>query len=410
MPLYQPPPPQPVVSRTGAQPLAPDKVAAISFVAAPVNDPPFTHPGRLALLDPIIWSWQPLPPLPILPRYYPQEFVQPPQQDQPYRRDWETGILRAWQPQNLLPTLPRYYPHIAIQVDSPPGFIQQVPIWHALDPLPQRGAFYPQVAEVVVEQVPYARPWLAGIIQAWQPFDPLPMLGEKLAPPSVDNPPFGKANWVMLADDIERLPTLPPKYPQPFVQVQQDQPSRRDWLVAILAAWLGADPAIVRQRLLNPGIPGMSVDNPPGLLRVQQPSFEPVTLPILPVRARIQGVDVNDPPFDRRHLEEFLRQWQPPDPLPTLPRWLAAALLGVAVNDPPFSHLGRKEIDSILAMWRDPNWALWWTMRAPPQVQPGPPLVVSERFTVSGPTVQDLFFPIGDVSHDWSGGTQKRTV
>lgn len=32
------------------------------------------------------------------------------------------------------------------------------------------------------------------------------------------------------------------------------------------------------------------------------------------------------------------------------------------------------------------------------------------QFTVSGPTVYDLFFPVNSVSHDWGGGVCKRTV
>jgi hypothetical protein len=63
-------------------------------------------------------------------------------------------------------------------------------------------------------------------------------------------------------------------------------------------------------------------------------------------------------------------------------------------------------------MWRDPRWDLWLTQKLAQIIQEGPPAppALAERFTVSGPTVQDLFGPIGDVSHDWSGGTQKRTV
>lgn len=39
-----------------------------------------------------------------------------------------------------------------------------------------------------------------------------------------------------------------------------------------------------------------------------------------------------------------------------------------------------------------------------------PPTPTTERFTVSGPGARDLFGPIGDVSWNWAGGTQKRTV
>lgn len=38
------------------------------------------------------------------------------------------------------------------------------------------------------------------------------------------------------------------------------------------------------------------------------------------------------------------------------------------------------------------------------------PLTFAQEFTVSGQYIHDAFGPVGDVSHDWSGGVQKRTV
>lgn len=193
---WQPGPPQP--SRSGSLP--------VDITAVPENDPPFglRHP-----LWPIIATWQPLPPLPWIGRYVPQEAVDNPPFGVP--SPTLSGILTAWQPE--LPTTwqerwaTRHLPVevSAVPENNPPfSHLGRNPLSSILvlwqpdqGPQPQQGRHVPiDISAVPEDNPPFGvpSPSLAILLQAWQPEPPQP---HQLPPYIVqegvfvgDDPPF----------------------------------------------------------------------------------------------------------------------------------------------------------------------------------------------------------------------------
>lgn len=345
-------------------------------------------------------------------------------------------------------------------VDNPPTLVRQPQPVVQEPPQLTLPRLYPQPFVAVTAQNPFVPPWLSTVLQAWQPADLQAILRQLLNPSitavPVNDPPFDRRHleeFLRQWQPPDPLPTLPRFLAAALLAVQVDNPPfDRRRLEDFLRAWLPPDPFPHQQRKLSPGIPGQSVDNPPGLIRPFQPGIEEVRLPILPVRlpqaaaagqpalqawlatviqawvardpdiarqlklpADLLAVRVDNPPFSmrgRNELDNIIRQWP-------LEQWLVRQVLlnpnflAVAVNNPPFSHLGRKELAEIITAWQAAPYDWELIQRLNQVVQEGPfvpPVIVAERFTVSGPDVRDLFGPIGDVSWNWEGGTQKRTV
>lgn len=689
MGLFQPPPPNPVVSATGAQPSAPSKSAAI-IPPPPVDNPPVNSRPSVAEESAIRRMWEPPDPLPAqvygIPRRITPPSVDNPPFDQRFDQPHQLQNRSHWIPPDPMPILRKpICPGVPGQsIDNPPfdrrrnqpHQTQNRTHWIPPDPQPQQakifnptvlGSFGPKatydmgVSAWAVSAAavsgdtrpgvplaegfnPFARPWLAGIVQTWQPPDPTAILPGRLSPgipgQSIDNPPLIKfrrqpilQTWqppdpppvqrgplspgipgqsvdnpplrfykqrpppqppdppypqqpgklspgipgqsvdnppLLLRQSLPQIevppqPTLPGKYPQPFVAVAEQNPFALPWLSSVIQAWQAGDVQAVIRQLLNPSFLAVPVNDPPfdrrhleDFLRAWQP-LDPSPYQRPPFV--IQGAQVDNPPFDRRRFEDFLRAWQPTDPLPILPHWLPADLLAVRVdnppggffqipiwsddlplpilprqlspgipgqsvdnpptlvrqlfqpieevrlpilpvrfpqeavvaaaqpfvqawlsivlqawidrapdfvrrlqlnpdilavpvnnppftmrgrtelanivgqwpleqwlirqvllnpdflavpvNNPPFTHFGRKELAELLSAWQPGPFDFATIQKLAQVVQEGPfvpPVIVPERFTVSGPSVQDLFGPIGDVSHNWGGGTQKRTV
>lgn len=254
--------------------------------------------------------------------------------------------FKPWQPVTQLPDPqapgPKWLsPGIPGQsVDNPPFISRVTPATPADTPLIAAPRIYvPQVAATA--QTPFEILWLSTVLSAWVSGDPLPtllrLLPAQLTAVEVDNPP--PFSWATLFEILstdwkpaDPLPTLigrlspgipgqsvdnPPTFKpwQPVTQLPDPQPPLPKWL--------------------SPGIPGQSVDNPPQLQRIA-PQFAELILPQQPRILAPQVARADQPtPEQLAWMWTVLQNWVPPDPLPTLPRVLAAALLAVRVDNPP---------------------------------------------------------------------------
>lgn len=409
-------------------------------------------PYQKAWIATVLQSWQIVDPLPTLGRKLTPPSVDRPPPGVPNDLAWPS-IIGSWQPPDPLPTLARKL--TPPSVDNPPALLRQLFSYPDAPFRPQQPIYLPQAATVT--QSPFGNVWLAGVLQSWQPIDLAPTLARKLTPPSVDAPPFshyGRDAWSMGLSALswqppDPLPTLarkltPPSvdnpptllrqqivYPDAPVQIQRplyfpqtatvtvtQSPYVNAWLVSVIQSWQLVDPAPTLARKLTPS----SVDNPPfshpgrdgwtigiSAFAWQPPDPQPTLNP------KLTPPSVDAPPFSHYGRDAWAsdlasRSWQPPDPLPTLPRILPQPFIPAVVNDPPFSHPGRNQLMAIWWQWLPPD-PLPTPSYAISIVQGGiGPVTLPARFTVSGPDVRDLFGPVGDVSHDWSGGVSKRTV
>lgn len=379
--FYYPPPP-PIVSATGAQPYAGNKLPPavtavqvdnppfpwqmiptwdvrrglpqttkllpVSVTAVPVNNPPFLNEGR-GLQQSEVYLSQP----------------------DPWVYTYLGGVF-GLQPYGLKALTPSI---TAVSVNNPPfanegrGLLQQ---WPAADPWFYsylggglgRQPYGPETTlypTAVVTAYPLGTPndlQYPSIIGSWQFPDPAPTIPRKLSPgipgQSVDNPPptfegrYPNATpnvIVTLWQPPDPLPTLPGKlspgipgqsvdFP-PFISEWLDQAQGQ-----IVYSWLPPDPQPQQQGKLSPGVPGQSVDNPPGLIRQLPPVQLEAPYPQITVKqvqpfvaASVQQV------FTSVWLNPILASWQPSDLQPTLPRNLPPQLTSVQVDNPPFGLL-----------------------------------------------------------------------
>lgn len=361
-----------------------------------------------------------LPPEPFLQPQrgplYPQPFVVT--VSQPFVEPWLASVVASWQVPDPFPILPEKL--TPPSTDNPPftsaGRIGREAIqgWQPPDPLPTQ-PHYQVVQPFISVQYAYTTPWLWTVMLAWQPPDPQPTIPPRnvLYGLSVDNPPRFRIQvppyW-----EAERLPVLPKQLSPGIPGQSVDNPPTKVVERVGIQLWQPGDPSPVLPKLLSPGIPGMSVDNPPQLTWAYRPILfppEPPPKPWQPLYLAQPFVSAN-PPFSGRDLFSYiLRTWQEPDPQPRQPVPLAIQPF-FAPQNPPFSHLGRNERDNIVSQWQPLPWNF---MNLPPLggrfQQEGPaPVVVPANFTVSGPSVEDLFGPRDGVSWEWGGGVSKRTV
>lgn len=108
-------------------------------------------------------------------------------------------------------------------------------------------------------------------------------------------------------------------------------------------------------RKMSPGIPGQSVDNPPGLLvmSIVVPYYgaEPQRTRYLPVS--VTAVQVDTPPFTQRHpFPNILVAWQPLPPMPQMRMLLGPIIAAVSADNPPFTQ--RTSLPLILSKWWEP--------------------------------------------------------
>lgn len=335
---------------------------------APASSPDHTPPGPgKAELEPYV----PVEIYPFVPFYLIQTrklgiapFVSAPVVNNPTPNQDQLNnliaVLETWQPDySLLPQLPRHLPPqiTAVRVDNPP-FARQVPFQYPDTPfqLPQTAPHFPQQFVAVTTQTPYNNSWQATVLSAWQPdYSLLPQLPRLLNPQltavRVDNPPGLMAFAIYTPPDYG-LPQQTRYLPQPFVPTTV--PYRNNWLDTVLQAWQVSDPLPTLPRKLSPGIPGLSVDNPPFVRPVPSlypeiPFQLPQTGPHYPqqfVAATVQT------PYANAWQVTVLQAWQPTDITPQLQRKLPPQLIAVRVDNPPFSS--RTQLPNILQAWEPP--------------------------------------------------------
>lgn len=377
--FYYPPPP-PIVSATGAQPYAGNKLPP-AVTAVQVDNPPF--------------PWQMIPMwgirrgLPQTTKFLPISVTAVPVTNPPFLnkgRGLQQSEVYLSQPDPWVYTylggifglqpygLKALPPSItAVPVNNPPfanegrGLLQQ---WPAADPWFYsylggglgRQPYGPETTlypTAVVTAYPLGTPndlQYPSIIGSWQFPDPIPTIPRKLSPgipgQSVDNPPptfegrYPNATpnvIVTLWQPPDPQPTLPGKlspgipgqsvdFP-PFVSEWVDQAQGQ-----IAYSWLSPDPQPQQQGKLSPGVPGQSVDNPPGLIR-QLPSVQlevPYQQPVLKLVQPFVAASLQQA-FTSVWLNPVVASWQPPDPQPTTPRNLNPQITAVQVDNPPFA-------------------------------------------------------------------------
>ena len=414
-------------------------LAAISVTA---DNPPFVYAGRKPAVNvQIAYAWQPPDPLPTLNNKLNGAQLTYDTQP-PFVHRGRLGVNAAdvpfsWLPPDPLPTLSGKLAAILARVDNPPfshrGRISinavDVPYsWLPPDPLPTLGGkLNPTVTASAVDNPPFV---YAGRLPAinvqiaygWLPPDPLPTLGGKLSPAlippvTVDTPPgVGVPKIVPLEDDP--LPTLGGKLNPTFLARAADNPPFGKRPVPQVFAY--GDPVLY---VVGGALTVQATDNPPVVYPGRTPLVQveiayswipPDPNPTLPRNVAPPLIPTPDnPPFvsaGRRPFQvQIVYGWQPPDPLPTLPGKIAAATF--RPDNPNFVNPGRwPGYNVIITAWEP----------GPPQPQQLPPVVTTsgptpptggqEKFTVSGPTVINLFNTPDAVSHDWDGGVSKRTV
>ncbi len=339
---YQLPDPYPQVAVKAVQPFA---ASSLHFTSV--------------WLNPVLASWQPIDPLPTLAKNLNPQITAVEVDNPPF--GLLVTVIEPWLPEFLAqqPQFRAIQPGVTppVQVAYAPHWLASViQSWAPPDPLPTLARNLPPSLLIVPNPPPYARYWLASIIQSWQPPDPLPILPETLSPAipgqSVDNPPsFSRQQPYPLSQDP--LPQLPRLLPQPAAASIQVIYAPH-WLATVIQSWQPLDPPATLARNLSPGIPGQSVDNPPGLTHQaaypDQPFQLPQTLPLLP-QAFASVVQVTYAP---QWLASGFQAWIPLDPLPTLPRKLTPSLL--IVPNPPFSSMGRGAVTAgLIQSWQPPD-------------------------------------------------------
>lgn len=426
-----------------------------------VDSPPFSHSGRRPVNPAFNWfdqkfDWVYMG-LANGDQPYANRQATPPSVDNPPKKRPELPAWDFWRLPDPIPqTAARFDGQPGWSVDNPPGLVQARLGAEIPTPYPQLPIHLPQGAAAAA-QVPQR--FGLEALRAWQPGDPFPQL-RALLPPDilavpVNNPPFSHFGRWALTNDLIRawqppdpLPTIIwPRYYAPNEIVVTYVPYGRAWLTGVLGAWTTPDP--LPQALKSTvAIPGWSVDNPPGRRPVQAYQAPPDPMPQTGARFEGQpGWSVDNPPgfsISARFGGQFeaplqpqqprlgspdalspartdqptpryspanaaIALWQPGDPFPTQRGPLNPSFLAVAVDNPPFSS--RSDLPTIWMTWQPPPPLPTPSVRVSLTTSgPIPPPTNPERFTVSGPDVSDLFGPIGDISWNWAGGTQRRTV
>jgi hypothetical protein len=103
---------------------------------------------------------------------------------------------------------------------------------------------------------------------------------------------------------------------------------------------------------MAPGIPGQSVDNPPGL-QARTPAPQPVPFFDVQRRYLVQefvAAAADSTPF-ARVVDSVIRSWQREQPLPTLPRLLSPSITAVPEDSPIPMHAGRTPLQVQLTAW-----------------------------------------------------------
>lgn len=194
--------------------------------------------------------------------------------------------------------------------------------------------------------------------------DPLPQT-TKFTPQSqpLVPPPFGGHLEIVTVDD-EPLPQPQPlKLPVAALAVPVNNPppthlGRSPVTASIVAAWQPPDPPPIQRGPLPPAVLAVAVNNPPFAHPGRNPAIYSQAVAAAtqpdPWVYNYLGPQGGNQPYGPRHLPPTIEKidvipiiggawlptvlaaWIPPDPTPTLPRYLPVAATGVEVDNPPF--------------------------------------------------------------------------
>jgi hypothetical protein len=319
------PPPQPFMG--GRQPHEPARLNGALLDAGaglPVNPPPTTLGGPVALpyelaaiAQPPTWNyvfeggWQPYAPRTLNPSITAVEVDNPPFTDGgPAAIPSELAGLA--QPNPWV-----YVFHAHGNVNAQPYDFRRLSAGNGLsvDPPPTtHRARTVQAAEIVAIWQP--DPWTYNFAGGREPF-----LQRQIAPgvPGVsnDNPPFTDGGPAAIPSELASI-----AQPNPWVYAFNTRNG-------IMAQPYGL-------RVMSPAIPGMSVDNPPFTYGG-------------PLALKLEGVAVNQPDWSYTAWPYVFMGARQPYEARKVPAQIAA----VAVNNPPFDHRGREQnIQRIIAAWQ----------------------------------------------------------
>lgn len=316
----------PVVFIGGQQPYTPSRLNP-TVTDVPVNDPPFTHPGRDPLAN-ILITWQPEPwpatfaggkqsyePRKLSPGIPGQSVDQPPYRH-PSRAPGTEVAQRGWQPEIWPYTFSGgWQPYTPRQLNpTETAVVETNPPFRHPGRLPQT------VTAIWQWQPDIWPPVFAG---GAQPYVPSRLAPQTTAVPEND-PPFGIPNVSTLSAVVGEW--QPDTWPPVFMGARQAYEGRK----------------------LSPGVPGQSIDDPP----FQHPSRG--------VNATIVITATQPDPW----VYTFMGGMQPFAPIAIEP-----GTGGSSVDNPPFRHPGRLQVTgTIVQQWQPPVWPFLFMGSAQPYV------------------------------------------
>lgn len=336
-------------------PQMPDKLPP-SVLHVPVDDPPRMRAGTPWSPVPTAWAE---PVFDLQRRFVVQGVVVG---SAPFSRGWQ-DVIRSWQ---YDPGMPRLRSLLAPQLIAVPED----------SPTPQhRGRTSQQVQQ---------RAWFSGVLPdrpahfgfrsaaspGWSVDDP-PRFRAFVYPPQpptplqVQYPKLAQDGGAAPVSDQPRAPELlalrwwvttapPPVSPRllaPGIPGQSvDAPPGRAATQPAAAHWEQRRPIIVSSQL-SPGVPGQSVDDPP-FVSARQPArawYEGLYPAQLPRAAVPSQAAADFPPVSRQSSGWSVAHWFAPYVAPQRHRPLSSSLLAVRVDDPPFDARRLGRLASIVA-------------------------------------------------------------
>lgn len=337
-------------------PQLPDKLPP-SVLHVPVDDPPRSRAGTPWSPVPTAWAE---PVFNLQRRFVVQGVVVG---SAPFSQAW-LNVIRSWQ---YDPGMPRLRSLLAPQLIAVPED----------SPIPSHGGRTP----LQIQQ----RAWFSGVLPdrpahfgfrsaaspGWSVDDP-PRFRAFVYPPQpptplqVQYPKLAQDGGAAPVSDQPRAPELlalrwwvatapPPVSPRllaPGIPGQSvDAPPGRAAIQPAAAHWEQRRPIVVSSQL-SPGVPGQSVDDPP-FVAARQPArawydgLYPAQLPRAGVPSQPAAADF--PPVSRQSSGWSVAHWFAPYVVPQRHRPLSSSLLAVRVDDPPFDARRLGRLASIVA-------------------------------------------------------------
>lgn len=340
---------------------------------------------------------------------------------------WQSTVLTAWVPPDPLPTLPRRIlpqaptsaaPSVGSSVFT--GFAPTVTAATIVAPSVGSAVFTGFAPAVTVGQYEFLPPlWQPTVLAAWQPADPSPTLPRHGIPQTSAalSPATGSITFTGVAPTVTAGATVAPAVGSvaftgfaPSVTVGQYGFLPPLWQSAVLAAWVQPDPLPTLPRRVTPQAPANSA---PSVGSAVFTGFAPTVTAGSTAAPAVGSVVLTGaaptvtvgqygflPPLWQSTV---LAAWQPPDPLPTLPRRVipqtiagvnpGAGLLTFTGFAPSVSVAGfgipsPRWLHAVLTAWQAPDplptLPRWVTPQAPSSAAPA---VGNATFTGFAPVV-----------------------